>query len=342
MTKRCVCFWLQFVVETLVWCSPCVGQCPRLSPLGWMWRWCRVDVWPYHTHLWCVFAWACVCISVLETLFLVTQKLCLHFHFPSSAGPSANRGWQLLSTRQAVPLPSLCSLCSHAPPVWSSDPLRQMPGPLCCCWRICVRGQPWALSLTFPTLWSQCHCAVSSPQPRSTSSFLLHTLLLGNPPLSTHRLEILIFLWSLGRLFWIVMVCCLWCGCLHAINSEFSSSYCSPSHVHELKEVKVYHDKPSCDEQSLSPDVSVAPSPPSSCFSVVHISSTPPLIPVICLLCHASLMCLTTSVSVWPATVFAFSSAKYKYNGYVTSRKCFSVLLCSSLSYSRLLCVMCS
>lgn len=63
----------------------------------------------------CVFACACICISLLGTLSILTQKLCLHFHFPSPGGPSPNLGWQLLSTRQAGP-PSLASvLCCLAP-----------------------------------------------------------------------------------------------------------------------------------------------------------------------------------------------------------------------------------
>lgn len=36
-------------------------------------------------------------------LSVLTQKLCLHFHFPSLAGLSPNLPWQLLSTRQACP-----------------------------------------------------------------------------------------------------------------------------------------------------------------------------------------------------------------------------------------------
>lgn len=50
-----------------------------------------------------IFVCACVriCISLLGILSVLTRKLCLHFHFPSPAGPSPNLPWQLLSTRQA-------------------------------------------------------------------------------------------------------------------------------------------------------------------------------------------------------------------------------------------------
>lgn len=52
-----------------------------------------------------VCACVCICISLRGTLSILTQKLCLHFHFPNPAGPSPNLPWQLLSTRQTCPTP---------------------------------------------------------------------------------------------------------------------------------------------------------------------------------------------------------------------------------------------
>ena len=52
----------------------------------------------YHVCVW-------ICISLQKTLSILTQKLCLHFHFPSLAGLSPNLPWQLLSTRQAWSFP---------------------------------------------------------------------------------------------------------------------------------------------------------------------------------------------------------------------------------------------
>lgn len=48
---------------------------------------------------------ACVCFSSPGTWSVLTQKLCLHFHFSSPAGLSPNLPWQLLSTRQTYPAP---------------------------------------------------------------------------------------------------------------------------------------------------------------------------------------------------------------------------------------------
>lgn len=112
-------------------------------------------------HLYfCVFACVYICISLLGTLSILTRKLCLHFHFPSPAGPSPNLPWQLLSTRQAwFPLPTLCpTLPRYAPDASQlvcrlcgagrllETDARATVGP---CLRICVIGQPWALSVTF-------------------------------------------------------------------------------------------------------------------------------------------------------------------------------------------------
>lgn len=115
-----------------------------------------------HLYL-CVCACVCICISLLGTLSILTQKLCLHFHFPSPAGPSPNLPWQLLSTRQArspppssttlCPMPSryapdasqlVCCLCG-AGRLLETD-ARATVGPSL---RICVIGRPWALTVTF-------------------------------------------------------------------------------------------------------------------------------------------------------------------------------------------------
>lgn len=52
-------------------------------------------------------------------------------------------------------------------------------------WGSVSEGSPgpflWPLLLCDLSASTQSHCAVSSPQPRSTSSFLVHTLLFGNP-----------------------------------------------------------------------------------------------------------------------------------------------------------------
>lgn len=75
-------------------------------------------VWQHALVYLCVCACVCICISLLGTLSILTRKLCLHFHFPSPAGPSPNLPWQLLSTRQAwSPLPNPPSvLCRLAQP----------------------------------------------------------------------------------------------------------------------------------------------------------------------------------------------------------------------------------
>lgn len=102
----------------------------------------------------------CICISLPGTLSILTQKLCLHFHFSNPAGPSPNLPWQLLSTRQACSTPSALH---PMPPRYAPD-ASQLVGCLCgasrlletdaratvgACLRICVRGQPWALTVTF-------------------------------------------------------------------------------------------------------------------------------------------------------------------------------------------------
>lgn len=111
-----------------------------------------------------VCACVCICISLRGTLSILTQKLCLHFHFPNPAGPSPNLPWQLLSTRQTCPTPP------HPTPALCPMPPRYAPDAsqlVCClcgagrlletdaratvgpCLRICVIGQPWALTVTF-------------------------------------------------------------------------------------------------------------------------------------------------------------------------------------------------
>lgn len=127
-----------------------------------------------HFYL-CVYACVWICSSLLGTLSILTQKLCLHFHFPSPAGPSPNLPWQLLSTRQAWSPPTLCPM----PPRYAPDAsqlvcrlcgagrlletdARATVGPFL---RICVIGQPWALTVTFTAgIDSGKECGVSAAQ----------------------------------------------------------------------------------------------------------------------------------------------------------------------------------
>lgn len=117
-----------------------------------------------NTHLYLsVCACVCICISLLGTLSILTQKLCLHFHFSNPAGPSPNLPWQLLSTRQTCPTPPHPPTLCPMPPRYAPDASQLV----CClcgarrlletdaratvaaCLRICVRGQPWARTVTF-------------------------------------------------------------------------------------------------------------------------------------------------------------------------------------------------
>lgn len=109
-----------------------------------------------------VYACVWICISLLGTLSILTQKLCLHF--PSPAGSSPNLPWQLLSTRQtSTPSTTLPHPPCPTPPRNAPD-ASQLVCRLCGAGRlletdaratvglflrICVIGQPWALTVTF-------------------------------------------------------------------------------------------------------------------------------------------------------------------------------------------------